>query len=157
MQEVSANAARLLERFRNKGDMVVHIHHEIPSDEAPFFRPGSTGAEIHSSVAVNEDEKALLKHRPNSFHDTTLRNDLEEKGITDVIICGAMSQMCIDATTRAAVDFGYVATVIEDACGAKEQIFNGQEVPAPLVHAAFMAPLAMTYARVISTDEYLEG
>ena len=68
-----------------------------------------------------------------------------------------MSQMCIDATARAAVDFGYKVTVIEDACGAKEQLFNGLEVSAPQVHAAFMAPLAMTYARVISADAYLAG
>lgn len=157
MQDVSVNAARLLEQFRSNGDMVIHIHHEIPSDEAPFFRPGSTGAEIHSSVAVNEGEKSILKHRPNSFHDTTLRSELEKNNITDVVICGAMTNLCIDATTRAAVDFGYVVTVVEDACGAKEQVFNGQEVPARQVHAAFMAPLAMTYARVISTSEYLEG
>lgn len=155
MQAVSANAARLLEHARNKGLWIVHVRHEIPSDEAPFFRPGTPGAEIHASVAPNEGEPVILKHRPNSFHDTSLRQDLEAKGITDVVICGAMSQMCIDATTRAAVDFGYAVTVIEDACGAKEQTFNDQEVPAPQVHAAFMAPLAMTYARVISLDAYL--
>ena len=155
MQEVSANAARLLENARTKGHTIVHVHHEIPSDEAPFFRPGTPGAEIHSSVAPKGNEATILKHRPNSFHDTSLRGDLEAKGVTEVIVCGAMSQMCIDATARAAVDFGYAVTVVEDACGAKEQAFNEMEVPAPQVHAAFMAPLAMTYARVVTTDEYL--
>ncbi len=155
MLEVSSNAARLLENARNKGQTIVHVRHEIPSDEAPFFRPGSPGAEIHSSVAPKGDEPTILKHRPNSFQDTSLREDLDAKGITEVIICGAMSQMCIDATARAAVDFGYEVTVVEDACGAKEQEFNGQDVPAPVVQAAFMAPLAMLYARVIDTDAYL--
>jgi nicotinamidase-related amidase len=65
-----------------------------------------------------------------------------------------MSQMCIDATTRAAVDLGYSVTVIEDACGAKEQSFNGIVVAASQVHADFMAPLGMSYARVISNDIY---
>ncbi len=156
MRDVSSNAARLLENARNQGHSIFHVHHEIPSDEAPFFRPGSKGAEIHSSVAPKGDEPTILKHRPNSFQDTSLHADLEAKGITDVIICGAMSQMCIDATARAAVDFGYEVTVVEDACGAKEQAFNGQDVPAPVVQAAFMAPLAMLYARVIDTDAYLE-
>jgi len=156
MRDVSANAARLLENARARGHMIVHVHHEIPSDEAPFFRPGSKGADIHSSVVPKNDEPTILKHRPNSFHATSLRADLEAKGVSEVIICGAMSQMCIDATARAAVDFGYQVTVIEDACGAKEQAFNGQDVPAPMVHAAFMAPLAMTYARVLDTDAYLE-
>ena len=56
---------------------------------------------------------------------------------------------------RAAVDFGYAVTIVEDACGAKEQEFAGRQVSAPQVHAAFMAPLAMTYASVVSSDDYL--
>lgn len=155
MLQVSANAARLLEHARQKGWEIIHIHHEIPSDEAPFFRPGTKGAEIHESVVPNSGERVILKHRPNSFQDTDLHQVLEDKSISDMVICGAMSQMCIDATARAAADFGYTVTVVEDACGAKEQVFNNQEVPAPLVHAAFMAPLAMTYARVVGSEEFL--
>ncbi|NIA70701.1 cysteine hydrolase [Pelagibius litoralis] len=155
MQAVSANAARLLALARDKGQTLVHVRHEIPSDEAPFFRPGTPGAEIHAAVAPKEGEPVILKHRPNSFQNTSLRQDLEAKGVTEVVICGATSQMCIDATARAAADFGFAVTVVEDACGAKEQAFNDKTVPAPQVHAAFMAPLAMTYARVVSTDAYL--
>ena len=155
MQEVSAKAANLLAHARAKGLAVFHVRHEMLSDEAPFFRPGTPGAEIHPSVSPLADEPVILKHKANSFQETSLRHDLEAKGITDVIICGAMSQMCIDATTRAAADFGYGVTVVEDACGAKEQVFNDREVPAPQVHAAFMAPLSGTYARVVSSDAYL--
>ncbi len=155
MQEVASNAARLLANARASGHMIIHVRHEIPSDEAPFFRPGTAGAEIHTSVAPIGDEPVILKHRPNSFHATSLRQDLEANGITEVIICGAMSQMCIDATARAGVDFGYSVSVVEDACGAKEQVFNNLEIPAPQVHAAFMAPLAMSYAKVVTTDTFL--
>ena len=155
MQEVSENAARLLQNARDKGDTIIHVRHEFPTDDAPFFRPGSPGAQIHESVAPAEGEPVILKHRPNSFHNTSLHEDLTAKGITDVIVCGAMSQMCIDATARAAVDFGYAVTVVEDACGAKEQVFDGQEIPAPQVHAAFMAPLSGSYARVVSADAFL--
>ncbi len=157
MQAVSANAARLLENARKKEEMVIHVRHEIPSDSAPFFRPGSKGAEIHASITPVAGEIVILKHRPNSFAGTSLQADLEAGEITDVVICGAMSQMCIDATSRAAVDLGYGVTVIEDACGAKEQVFNDETVPAQLVHASFMAPLAMSYARVMPCDAYLAG
>jgi nicotinamidase-related amidase len=155
MQEVAKNAASLLDRSRSVGEPIFHVRHEIPSDEAPFFRPGTQGAEIHASVAPVQGETVILKHRPNSFQDTPLRQNLETAGVSNIVICGAMSQLCIDATTRAAADFGYTVTVVEDACGAKEQTFNAMEIPAPQVHAAFMAPLAMSYARVISTAEYL--
>ncbi|PCI03374.1 MAG: cysteine hydrolase [Hyphomicrobiales bacterium] len=155
MQTVSANAARLLEHARKQGYEVIHIRHEIPSDEAPFFGPGTTGAETHASVAPLEGETVILKHKANSFHDTPLRGELEARGVSKLTICGAMSQMCVDATTRAASDFGYEVTLVEDACGAKETAFNGVEVPASQVHAAFMAPLAMSYANVVSCEAYL--
>ena len=157
MDAVSANAARLLERARADGDAIFHIRHEIPSDEAPFFRPGSEGAQHHASVAPRDGEPVILKHKANSFQDTSLRQDLEAAGVSDVVICGAMSQMCIDATSRAAADFGYAVTVVEDACGAKDAAFGGVEVPAAQVHAAFMAPLAMSYAKVVTADELLNG
>lgn len=156
MDRASANAAKLLAAAREKGMPVIHIRHEMASESAPFFRPGSHGAEIHPSVAPREGEAVILKHRPNSFQDTGLYDLLKEKGIESVTICGAMSQMCIDATTRAAVDFGFPAIVVEDACGAKATSFNGTSVPAPQVHAAFMASLASSYGKVLTTQAWLE-
>jgi nicotinamidase-related amidase len=35
-----------------------------------------------------------------------------------------MSQMCIDATTRAASDLGYKVTVVHDACAARDAEFG---------------------------------
>jgi len=155
MEAAAGQAARVLDHARTCGHEIFHVRHEMLADSAAFFRPGTSGADIHVSVAPQDGETVLLKHRPNAFHKTSLRRDLECAGITDVIVCGAMSQMCIDATVRAAVDFGYAVTVVEDACGAKKQVFKGQDVSAVQVHAAFMAALAQTYASVMSTDVYL--
>ncbi|TDK42340.1 cysteine hydrolase family protein [Antarcticimicrobium luteum] len=157
MEAVAINAARLLDRARSVGDLVIHIRHEMGSDQAPFFRPGSAGAEIHLAVAPQEGEAVITKARPNSFQGTDLLERLRGAGIEAVTICGAMSQMCIDATTRAAVDHGFAVTLAEDACGAKEAAFGGVTVSAAQVHAAFMAPLAMSYAKVMTTDEVLAG
>ncbi|MEH6475106.1 MAG: cysteine hydrolase family protein [Sneathiella sp.] len=157
MQQAANNAAKLLENARSNGTTVIHIRHEIPSEQAPFFRPGTPGAAIHVSVAPKDGETVILKHKPNSFKNTTLLEDLKNADIENVTICGAMSQMCVDATTRAAADFDFNVTVVEDACGAKEQEFNGEIVPAPMVHAAIMAPLAMSYAKVVSTSEFLSN
>ncbi|MEM8744888.1 MAG: cysteine hydrolase family protein [Pseudomonadota bacterium] len=154
MQHVAANAARLLDHARTTGQAIFHVRHEFLSDDAPFFRPGSPGARIHTSVTPTDGERVILKHSPNSFQKTPLHEELKAKGITDLVVCGAMSQMCIDATTRAAADLGYRVRVIEDACGAKEQSFNGKDVPAPMVHAAFMAPLSGAYAEVLTTEAY---
>jgi len=154
MDQASANAARVLDHARKQDFMVVHIHHEIPSDDAPFFRPGSKGAEIHPSVAPHPAEHRVLKHRPNSFHQTGLHETLRAHRIARLIIIGAMSQMCIDATARAAKDLGYDVTVVHDACAARDISFDGQIVPAAQVHAAFMGGLSGTYATLVSCDEF---
>ena len=155
MLEVSVNAARLLEHARSKDHGVIHIRHENPTVDAPFFRPGTQGAEIHSSVAPENNEPVILKHRPNSFLGTDLRQQLDDRSTKNIVICGAMSQMCVDSTARAAVDLGYAVTVVENACGAKEQAFDGWELTAAQVHAAFMAPLAMSFARVTTCETFL--
>lgn len=157
MEQAAENAASLLASAREAGQMVVHIRHENPSPEAPFFRAGSRGADIHSVVTPTTDEPVLTKARPNSFVDTGLLDLLQEAGIEALTLCGAMSQMCIDATARAARDLGFDVTVVEDACAARSTVFGGVELSAQQVHAAFMAPLAMSYARVVSTAEVLKA
>ena len=80
---------------------------------------------------------------------------LDSSGVTEVVICGAMSHMCVDAVTRAANDFGYKVTVVHDACASRDLEFDGVRVPAAQVHAAFMAALGFGYATTRSTREHL--
>jgi nicotinamidase-related amidase len=149
------NAAKLLAAFRAKGDLVVHIRHESGEADATFFVPGTEGAKINAKVANQGNEPVVTKHHINAFRDTELKNILDKNGITDVVISGAMSHMCVDGASRAAADFGYQTTVIHDACATHDQEFNGVKVPAAQAHAAFMAGLAFGYATVTSTKEFL--
>lgn len=149
------NAAQLLAAARHAGDLVVHVRHEFPSDAAPFFTPASTGAKIHHKVLPVPGEAVVLKHQVNSFRDTELKNILDQHGIKDVTIIGAMSHMCIDAATRAASDFGYNVTVVHDACASRDVEFSGAVIPASQVHAAYMSSLGFGYAKTVATAEYL--
>lgn len=149
MNRVASTARDVLEQARSASDLIIHVFHEAASDTAPFFRPNTYGAKIHDSVAPLPDEATVLKHRPNSFHETDLNARLTSAGITDVTIIGAMTQMCIDATARAARDLGFNVTLISDACGAKAQTFGDVALTAEQVQAAFLGPLRMSYAQVI--------
>lgn len=151
------NAAKVLDAARKAGDLVVHIRHEFPTANAPFFAPGSPGAEIHGKVKPLPNETVILKHQINSFRDTGLKAVLDQHGITDVVICGAMSHMCVDAATRASNDLGYACTVVHDACASRDLEFNGVTVPAAQAHAAFMSALQFGYAKSVSTEQHLTG
>jgi len=154
-EAAAIQAERLLKLFREKKLPVVHVRHEFPTDDAPFFAPNSHGAKIHDSVQSIEGEPVILKHQINSFRDTNLKSTLDKMKIENVLICGAMSHMCIDAVTRAANDFGYQCSVVHDACATLALEFDGIKVPANHVHAAFMAALGFAYANVASTDALL--
>jgi len=147
------NAAKLLAHFRDTNRPVFHIQHTWEDPSAPFFVAGTPGAEIHESVAPRAGETVVVKHFPNSFRESPLLEDLRRASINDLTICGAMSHVCIDATTRAAADFGFNCTVAHDACATRDVDFNGQKVAAPDVHAAYMGALGFAYAKMVATAD----
>jgi len=154
MSDASRNARELLRFFREKKWPIFHIQHIAVRDGATFFLPNSVGMEIHENVKPLLGETIIQKHHPNSFLNTKLHEELLKAGIESVVICGAMSHMCIDATTRAAADLGFQCTVVHDACATKDLIFGDKAVPADMVHSAFMAALQPVYAKVMDLSSF---
>lgn len=155
MEAAAENAVFLMEKFRAHGWPVVHVRHEFKDDEAPFFRPGSDGAGVHPSLKEVDGEPVVIKHQINGFKDTPLQKILEELDVERLLICGAMSHMCIEALTRSAADLGFYCAIAHDACATMDLEFNGVIVPAGQVHAASMASLGFGYAYVASTDQHI--
>ena len=94
----------------------------------------------------------IEKNFPNGFRGTALLEALRDAGVGELLIAGAMSHLCIDATTRAAFDHGFRCAVAADACATRALEFAGRVVSARDVHAAFMAALAAPYAKVSTTE-----
>ena len=155
MDAACENASKLLSWFRGKNHPVVFIQHLATKPNATFFIPGTSGAEIHQSIMPFSNETVIVKHFPNSFRETNLHQYLQEQGLNKLIICGAMSHMCIDTTTRAAADLGYTCTLIADACATRDLVFEGKKVEAEHVQTAYMAALNGSFAQVISTEHFL--
>ncbi|WP_303748699.1 cysteine hydrolase family protein [Stenotrophomonas pigmentata] len=153
----TANAVRVIADARAKGVPVLHVRHESASSDAPIFVRGSDGVRIMAAVAPVGDEPVIVKNHVNSFRDTDLKQQLEARGIEDVVVVGAMSHMCVDAVVRASADMGYAVTVLHDACATRDLEFNGVVAPAAQVHAAMMASFEFGYGRVLATDAYLAG
>lgn len=148
-------AGELLAACRQRGIPVVHIQHLSTRPGAIFFVPDSVGVEIHACVAPLAGESVIRKNFPNSFRDTGLLEHLKNLGCDELLIGGMMSNMCVDATVRAAADLGFRCRLAHDACAARALSFNGVEVPAAQVHAAFMAALQGLYAEVVGVEKLL--
>ncbi|WP_144714807.1 cysteine hydrolase family protein [Curtobacterium pusillum] len=153
--DAAAVAARaVLDGFRASGELVVHVFHVSTDPDASFFRPGTPGLEFHPLVAPVAGETVLEKHHPNSFIDTGLQDVLDDAGVTELVIVGMMSSMCVDSTTRAAHELGYTCTVVADACAAPDLRWGDTTVPGASVHAAFMAALDGSFATVTTSHSF---
>ncbi|HEY3362165.1 MAG TPA: cysteine hydrolase family protein [Methanosarcina sp.] len=155
MEEAAKKAGELLKAFRTAGKPVFFIKHMSTRSDATFFVPGTQGADIHSSVSPLPDETVIEKHFPNSFLQPELLSVFKEQEVTDLVICGAMSHMCIDTTVRAAKELGFKCTLIADACATRNLKFGEEILPAQTVHASFMAALNGMFATIMTADEYL--
>ena len=155
IDHASVNARQLLDQFRYKGLATFHIQHTFKDSHAGFFMPNTEGSEIHGIVDPLPSEAVIHKHFPNSFRETDFLEQLKDKIITDLVICGAMSHMCIEATTRAAADYGFKCVVVQDACATCDIKFREKSISAEDVHNASMSALAFAYANVINTNELI--
>lgn len=154
-EAASANARLLLKQFRDQQRPVIHVRHESVTQDAPFFIAGSQGAEIYAQLQPIAGESVIAKQQINSFRETQLDSILKRENVQQLVIVGAMSHMCIDAATRAAVDLGYECHLAHDSCATLDLEFNGTTVPAHQVHSAFMAALRFGYCNVDSTENIM--
>jgi nicotinamidase-related amidase len=154
MQEAGQRAGELLTLFRRQGRPTFHIQHISLRPGASFFLPDPEGIQLHECIQPQAGELVIQKNYPNSFRETSLLQELEKHAVNKLVICGAMSHMCIDATTRAAFDLGLDCTVIQNACATRNLAFGGKTIAAADVHGAFMAALGSAYAQVLSSDEF---
>jgi len=148
-------ARRLLDFFRRQGWPTVRIQHISTRPDATFFLPDTDGLNFHETIRPLPGEPVILKHYPNSFCGTGLLEHLQGLNVDDLVICGMMTHMCVDATTRAAADFGYPVRLAADACATRALAYGETQVPAQHVQAAFLAALK-SYGKVMSTEEILE-
>lgn len=147
--EASLQAKKVLEAFRTKNMPVIHVRH-VPLKPAGAVDDAAYA--IHPNVAPGAGEKIIVKHYANAFRETELLDYLKQRGIKQLVICGMQTQMCVEAAVRAAADYGFKVVVPHEACATRDLKFETTTVPAAEVHAAALAAMSGTYARVVKTE-----
>ncbi len=156
-EAAGVQAGKLLDAARKRDLPVFHIQHLATRPDATFFLPGTDGARFHKSVTPLGHETVVQKHYPNAFRETALLQLLREAKVTELIVTGMMTQMCVDTTVRAAADLGFACRVAHDACATRDLSFAGKVVHAPEVQTAFMAALNGFFAEVLDVASLCSG
>lgn len=140
--------ADLLQRARDAGTPVIHIQHDA-GPGSPYDVRAEIGA-IADIVAPKAGETVITKAYPSSFEQTSLDADLKKLGVTDLVLAGFMTHVCVNSTARAAFNHGYRPTVVA-AATATRALPNplGGTLPADAVHNGALTALADIFAIVV--------
>jgi isochorismate hydrolase len=80
---------------------------------------------------------------------------LKSAQITELVICGMMTHICIDTKVRAAYDHGFKTIVIGDAHAKNDLKLNGIINPKE-VQITYLASLKGTFAEVTKTNDFIQ-
>ena len=107
-----------------QGIPVIYIQH-VAKGVAPFFNEGTPGAEIHPRIlAAAPKAPVIVKEFADSFEKTTLEETLAKLGVTDLLVCGMMTQDCVTHTAISKAAEKYNVTILPDCCTTVSEILH---------------------------------
>ncbi|MAT41396.1 MAG: cysteine hydrolase [Anaerolineaceae bacterium] len=102
----------LIDKAHEKNVPVIYVRNN--GDDGEPDQPGTPGWEIHPSIKPQVDDIVIDKQGPDAFHNTDLAKVLKKQGITDLVIAGMQTEMCVETSSRRAVELGYDVILVED-------------------------------------------
>ncbi|MCU1728048.1 cysteine hydrolase [Pseudomonas sp. 7P_10.2_Bac1] len=153
MDAATANIAKLLEAARKAKRPVVHVRHL--GTVGGLFDPQGPRGEFITGLEPIGDEVIIEKRMPNAFNDTGLQRALEKLGPLDLIVCGFMSHSSVSTTVRAAKDYGFRCTLVEDACATRDLPTANGVISAADVQRTEMAIMNDNFASLTRTQNLI--
>lgn len=101
--------------------------------ELGAFRRDGVGGQPIQEIEEMGDRVLTVpgKRGLNAFSNTELDHILRDRGVTDVVLAGVVTSICIDSTGRSAHERGFSVTILSDCTGGRtryEQDFYCREV-----------------------------
>lgn len=133
---------------RDRGNPSLRIGEEGPMGRV--LVRGARGHDIIAELAPREGEVVLDKPGKDSFYGTDLDTILRARGITQLIITGVTTEVCVQSTARAANDRGFECLVLSDCTGSYFPEFHSSAL-------AMFAAQGAIVAWVASSDDLIDA
>ena len=121
------NIRYLLDKARATNKPVFFVQH-TGTDEGEFGKRKPTW-KIDPRIKPLDSETIIFKRTPDSFHQTSLHEELQKKFISKLVIVGCQTEFCVDTTCRRAFSMGYDSILVEDA----HSTFDSKILTAPQI------------------------
>jgi nicotinamidase-related amidase len=106
-----AAAAKQLAAARSARAVVAHVQND--GSPETLDAPGTSGWEL--ALPPTDAELVVRKTGDSAFLTPELHEVLQAHGVTEVSVCGLLSEMCVAATVRSALDLGYGVVLAHDS------------------------------------------
>lgn len=118
-EETLNNIEQTIRRAQSNGIPVIYIQHiaNPKNGPAPFFNQETEGVKIHRRMLEAAPEApVVVKQFADSFLATTLEETLKKLEITELLICGMMTQNCVTHTAISKSAEKYQVAILPDCC-----------------------------------------
>ena len=150
--QAETNAGELLEIWRKNNLPIFHIKHCSTNPISPLNEENS-GNEFKEIVKPKDGETIIKKNVNSSFIGTDLKEQLDKRKISKLVIIGLTTDHCVSTTTRMAGNIGFDTFLVSDATSTfNKKGIDGQNYSAELIHETALASLKDEFATIITTD-----
>jgi nicotinamidase-related amidase len=120
-------AKKLIRNAREADVPIIYVLNNGPPGE--IDEPGSPGWEVHSDIRPRPNDILVEKKTPDAFHETKLKQTLDEMNIRRLVIMGLQTEFCVDTTCRSGSLLGYKIQLIKDGHGTwNSDILSAQQI-----------------------------
>ncbi len=122
-----ANIEEAIHEAEAKDFLIIHIQHVANPDPdmAPFFNKGTEGVAIHPHILLAAPKApVVIKEFADGFYKTELDEILAEANITDLILCGMMTQNCVTHTAISKAAEKYTVSILADCCTTVDEMIH---------------------------------
>jgi len=99
----------------------VSLDYKLSGPLANLPSPVNPATFIPGIAPISGIEISLPKTSCSVFQSTNLDYILRNLNVEQLVVCGQLTDQCVESAVRDAADLGYLVTVIEDACGANSE------------------------------------
>jgi nicotinamidase-related amidase len=108
--QILANINHLIDQARHKNMPVIFIQHSSPKT----LEKGSAAWQLHPQIQPCAGEVVIHKLHGNAFEETNLREELEKRNVSVIVMTGLVTHGCVKATCLGAIEEGYKVVLVSD-------------------------------------------
>ena len=154
--DMLTKTAKIADEVRAAGGLVIHVPIKFKADASDnpnkaigilagcakdsLFTENTWNSEFCKEMAPKEgDAVAVGKKGLDAFPNTNLDELLRSKGVETIVLCGFLTNCCVESTMRTACEKGYNVVTLTDCCATTSK--EGHDAATTGTFGMFSSPM----------------